>query len=187
MLVARLLGQAEFALGSTMAVRREALARIGGFETIAPYVADDYQLGRHIRSLGYRIEFAPAVVETDLGAASGDTPGAINCAGARTIRVSGPAGYYGYIVTHATFWALVACAAGEWWAAALALTLRMVAGVLVGASVLHDRAIWKRFWLIPLRDLFGFAVWAAGAFGHRVQWRDKNLRLDRDGVIRREG
>src|SRR5260370_1910018 len=67
-LVARLLGVAEFALGSTMVFRAEALRRIGGFAAIANYLADDYQLGRHIAQLGYRIEFAPVVVETHLRA-----------------------------------------------------------------------------------------------------------------------
>ena len=67
-LVARLLGVAEFALGSTMVFRAAALEKIGGFAAIANYLADDYQLGRHIAQLGYRIEFAPVVVETHLGA-----------------------------------------------------------------------------------------------------------------------
>jgi ceramide glucosyltransferase len=183
-LVARLLGQAEFALGSTMVFRAGSLRRIGGFETIAKYVADDYQLGLHIRRLGYRIEFAPVVVETDLGAASWAHTWRHQLRWSRTIRVSRPAGYYGYVVTHATLWALVAFAAQEWWAGAIALAIRMIAGVLVGTAILQDRAVLARFWLIPLRDLFGFAVWAAGAFGNRVQWRDRSLLLGTGGVIR---
>jgi ceramide glucosyltransferase len=183
-LVARLLGQAEFALGSTMVFRADSLRRIGGFETIAKYVADDYQLGLNIRQLGYRIEFAPTVVETDLGAASWVHTWRHQLRWSRTIRVSRPAGYYGYVVTHATLWALVAFAAQEWWAGAIALAIRMIAGVLVGTAILQDRAVLARFWLIPLRDLFGFAVWAAGAFGNRVQWRDRSLLLGPGGVIR---
>ena len=182
-LVARLLGQAEFALGSTMVFRAETLRRIGGFETIAGFLADDYQLGRRISELGYRIEFAPVVVETDLGGESWAQTWRHQLRWARTIRVSRPAGYFGYVVTHATLWALVALAAGQWWAAAAALELRMVAGVVVGAGVLKDRRVAKDFWLMPLRDLFGFAVWLAGLFGHTVEWRDRQLRLEPDGKI----
>jgi ceramide glucosyltransferase len=185
-LVARLLGQAEFALGSTMVFRAEALRRMGGFETIAHYLADDYQLGRHISELGYRIEFAPVVVETDLGGESWAQTWRHQLRWARTIRVSRPAGYYGYVVTQATLWALVAFAAGQWWAGAAALGLRMVAGVMVGAGVLKDRHVAKDFWLMPLRDLFGFAVWLGGLFGHAVQWRDRELRLHSDGRIHAE-
>jgi ceramide glucosyltransferase len=182
-LVARLLGQAEFALGSTMVFRAETLGRIGGFASIAPYLADDYQLGCHIRKLGYRIEFAPFVVETDLGADSWAQTWRHQLRWSRTIRVSRPAGYYGYVVTQATVWALVAFAARQWWAGAIALAVRLFAGVLVGSAILEDRRVLARFWLIPLRDLFGFAVWVAGAFGNRVQWRDRSLRLQPGGLI----
>ena len=81
------------------------------------------------------------------------------------------------------FRSLVAFAAHQWWAGAIALAIRMIAGMLVGATILRDRGVLARFWLIPLRDLFGFAVWAAGAFGNRVQWRDRSLVLQPGGVI----
>jgi len=185
-LVARLLGQAEFALGSTMVFRAETLCQVGGFEAIADYLADDYQLGRHINELGYGIEFAPVVVETDLGGESWVQTWRHQLRWARTIRVSRPAGYFGYVVTHATLWALVAAAAGEWWAAAAALGLRLVAGLVVGAGVLKDPHVVADFWLIPLRDLFGFAVWMGGLFGRHVYWRDRELRLHHDGRINAE-
>ncbi|MGA3096368.1 MAG: bacteriohopanetetrol glucosamine biosynthesis glycosyltransferase HpnI [Bryobacteraceae bacterium] len=180
-LVARLLGQAEFALGSTMAFRAETLRAVGGFEAIAEYLADDYQLGRRISAAGGRIVFAPVVVETDLGAESWRQTWRHQVRWARTIRVSRPGGYFGYAVTHATVWAGVACAAGQWWCAAAALALRLTAGALAGA-VLQDRYR-AGFWLMPLRDLFGFAVWIAGATGNTVHWRDRNLKLLSNGRI----
>lgn len=185
-LVARLLGVVDFALGSTMVFRADALREFGGFSTIAGFLADDYQLGHHIAELGYRIEFAPVVVETDLGGESWEQTWRHQLRWSRTIRVSRPAGYYGYVVTHATLWALVAFAAHQWWAGITALTVRMIAGTLVGIAVLKDRHVGTDFWLIPLRDLFGFAVWLCGVFGHHVDWRDRRLRLEADGRISTE-
>lgn len=185
-LVARLLGVVEFALGSTMAFRAETLREIGGFERIAGYLADDYQLGRHIHERGYRIEFAPVVVETDLGGQSWAQTWRHQLRWSRTNRVSHPGGYYGYGITHATLWALVALAAGQWWAAALALGLRMAAGVMIGWGVLKDRGAARDFWLIPLRDLAGFAVWLGGISGTRVDWRGQKLRLQSDGRIHKQ-
>jgi ceramide glucosyltransferase len=182
-LVARLLGVAEFALGSTMVFRAETLRRIGGFAAIANYLADDYQLGRRIAQLGLRIEFAGVVVETDLGAGSWTQVWRHQLRWSRTIRVSRSLGYYGYVVTHATLWGLVALGAHQWQAGVLALGVRIVAGVWVGAGILGDRKVRRDFWLIPLRDLFGFAVWAAGIFGDTVQWRDRQLKLRPDGRI----
>ena len=182
-LVARLLNVAEFALGSTMVFRASSLQRIGGFAAIANYVADDYQLGRRISELGLRIEFAPVVVETDLGGESWGSTWRHQLRWSRTIRVSRSSGYYGYVVTHATLWGIVALCAHQWWAGAAALGLRMIAGVWVGSAILHDRKTARDFWLIPLRDLFGFAVWVGGLYGDKVQWRDRTLKLHPDGRI----
>jgi len=182
-LVARLLGVAEFALGSTMVFRAEALRRIGGFPAIANFIADDYQLGLRIAKLGYRIEFAPIVVETDLGAGSWGETWRHQLRWSRTIRVSRPSGYYGYVVTHATLWSLVALAAGEWPVAAAVMATRVCAGIWIGAGILRDPKVLRDFWMIPFRDLFGFAVWAGGVFGDTVQWRDRALKLRPDGRI----
>jgi ceramide glucosyltransferase len=182
-LVARLLGVAEFALGSTMVFRAAELERIGGFAAIGNYLADDYQLGSHIAQLGYRIEFAPVVVETHLGGGSWVQVWRHQLRWSRTIRVSRPSGYYGYVVTHATLWGLVALFEHQWLAGLMALTVRVLAGVWVGAGILGDRKVLRDFWLIPLRDLFGFAVWVAGIFGDTVQWRDRQLKLRPDGRI----
>jgi ceramide glucosyltransferase len=182
-LVARLLGVAEFALGSTMVFRAAELRAVGGFEAIACFLADDYQLGLKINRLGYRIEFAPVVVETHLGAGSWAETWRHQLRWSRTIRVSRPGGYYGYVVTHATLWSLVAFAAGQWRAGVAALGLRMAAGAMVAGPVLGYRRIAKDWWMIPLRDLFGFAVWVGGAFGSVVVWRGQKLRLLAGGRI----
>src|SRR5439155_14575100 len=61
-LVARLVAVDEFAFGSTLAFRRADLERIGGFEAIAPYIADDYQLGHKLHALGLKCTLADIVV-----------------------------------------------------------------------------------------------------------------------------
>jgi ceramide glucosyltransferase len=183
-LVARLIGQSGFALGSTMLFRADEIRRIGGFEAVEDYIADDYQLGARIAALGYKVALAKPVVETDLG---GETWGEVwrhQLRWSRTIRVSRPGGYFGYVVTLATLWSLVALATGSWRVAASAIAIRMVAGVLTSFAVLGERQILSDFWLIPARDVWGFAVWVCGLFGNTVQWRDKTLLLSRDGKIR---
>jgi ceramide glucosyltransferase len=184
-LVARMLGSVEFALGSTMLLRAEDLRRIGGFAAIGDYLADDYQLGRAIRSLGLRVIFAPAIVETHLGGATWGEVWRHQLRWSRAIRVSRPGGYYGYLVTHATFWSLIAIAAGAWPIGLAALAIRMLAGIWVGWGVLRDSAALRRAWWIPFRDLGGFAIWLCGLFGNTVEWRGARMRLSPDGKIRR--
>ena len=181
-LVARAIGVAEFALGSTMALRAADLERIGGFEAIGDYLADDYQLGRFITKLGYRIALAEPVVETHLPFESWGASWRHQVRWSRTIRLSRPAGYYGYVITNASVWALVAAITGAWPAAAASLALRMLAGV-AAALVLRDSSAARLWFLIPFRDLWGFAVWLAGLAGWTVEWRGLKLRLDREGRI----
>jgi ceramide glucosyltransferase len=186
-LVARLLGNVEFALGSTMVFRAEVLRSFGGFRVLEDYLADDYHLGSQIHERGNRIELAPVVVATDLGAGSWRETWRHQLRWSRTIRVSRPAGYYGYGVTHAVIWAALAAVLGYWRIAAATMAIRIMAGVVVGFFVLRDRRVLLDFWWIPLRDLFGFAVWVGGGFGQEVHWRDRRLRLWSDGRISEEG
>ena len=184
-LVARAIGVAEFALGSTMALRAADLARIGGFEAVGDYLADDYQLGRRIAEVGSHIVLARAVVETRL---TGETWGDIwrhQLRWARTIRVSRPGGYFGYAITNASVWAALAAAAGAWPVAVACLAIRMLAGAVTGIAVLGDEDMAKLWFLMPLRDLWGFAVWLAGTAGETVAWQGEKLRLDKEGRILR--
>ena len=46
-----------------------------------------------------------------------------------------------------------------------------------------SKDVLKLFLWIPLRDLFGVAVWVVALFGNTVMWRGRKLRLDREGRI----
>ena len=168
-----------------MALRTERLSEIGGFKAIEDYLADDYQLGNRIARAGYLVKFAPTIVETSLGAGSWGEIWRHQLRWSRTVRVSQPAGYLGYAVTHATLWSLLAAATGAWALGLACLGIRLLAGVAVGTRVLNDPAVLRRWYLIPARDLFGFATWLAGLAGTTVVWRGQKLRLSRDGKIRR--
>ena len=181
-LVARLVGVDEFAMGSTLAFRRADLERIGGFAAIADYLADDYQLGHRIHSLGLKCVLSDVVVETHLGGGWRQI-WAHQVRWARTIRVTRFSGYLGLPVTNATLWAVMAAACGRWDLAAVLLAVRMAMAFAAGWFVIRSRDVPRLWWLIPARDLFGFAVWLAGLFGSSVMWRGEQLRLDRQGRI----
>lgn len=181
-LVARLLGVADFAMGSTMTFRRAELERIGGFGAVADYLADDFQLGQRIHALGLKCILSRAIVTTHLGGRWPDV-WRHQLRWARTIRVSKPWGYIGLPMTFATLWAAVAALSGSYGWAAGVLAARMAMAALAGGWVLRSRDAMRLWLLVPLRDLFGAAVWAAGLFGRTVVWRGRRLRLDREGRI----
>src|SRR5262249_23361317 len=61
-------GGIHFALGSTLAMTREALEAIGGLRPVVDYLADDFELGCRIAKAGYEVVLADIVVETHLPA-----------------------------------------------------------------------------------------------------------------------
>jgi ceramide glucosyltransferase len=181
-LVARMVGVDEFAMGSTLAFRRADLERIGGFEAIGDYLADDYQLGARLHALGLKCVLSDVIVSTHLGGSWADV-WRHQVRWARTIRVSKFSGYLGLPVTFATFWSGVAVATGMWEMAAGLLAVRMAMALTAGWGVLGSRDAGLLWWLVPARDLFGAAVWFTGLFGNTVEWRGRRLRLDPKGRI----
>ena len=183
MIVARALGVKDFASGATMAFRRTELDRIGGFEAIADYLADDYQLGHRIHGLGLKCVLSDAIVATHLGGGWRDV-WRHQVRWARTVRVSKFWGYVGLPLAFATVWALALAAAGHWvWAWAL-LGVRMAMATAAGWYVLRSPDVLRMWVLIPFRDLLTALAWAAGLFGKSVVWRGQRLKLDGEGRIR---
>ncbi|MCS7314742.1 MAG: bacteriohopanetetrol glucosamine biosynthesis glycosyltransferase HpnI [Bryobacterales bacterium] len=183
-LVAPRLGVSEFALGATMAFRATDLARAGGFEAIADYLADDYQLGRRMRALGLRVTMAPLVVVTFLPNKGWRQAWQHQVRWARTVRACRRGGYLGMPVTWATLW-VAALAACGWSLAALGLlALRLMTAFTVASRVLRMPLGVPDLVLVPLRDLWGVAIWIAGLTGRRVTWRGRSLKIAPDGRIR---
>ncbi|HKD07415.1 MAG TPA: bacteriohopanetetrol glucosamine biosynthesis glycosyltransferase HpnI [Bryobacteraceae bacterium] len=180
-LVARLLSSSGFALGATMAFRKRELEAIGGFEAIREFLADDYQLGARISRLGKNVILSDTVVETNLGAGSWADVWKHQVRWSRTLRVSRPGGYFGYGVTQTTFWCLIAALVGHPGVAIAGLIVRLAAAYFALRAIDPRRTL--AFIAVPLRDLFGFAVWCAGLAGTEVEWRGIRFRLSPDGRI----
>jgi ceramide glucosyltransferase len=182
-MLAPFVGVDEFALGSTLAFRRSDLERIGGFEAVADYLADDYQIGHRIHGLGLKCVLSEVIVETHLSGGSWKTVWDHQLRWARTIRVSRFGGYIGLPVTFATLWALAALLTGHPWVALGIQAMRMVMAMVAGGWVFGSKDATRLAWLIPFRDLFGAAVWAVGLFGNSVVWAGRRLSLDSEGRI----
>ena len=182
-LVAPFVGIDEFALGSTLAVRRVDLDRIGGFQAIAEYIADDYQLGHKIHALGLKCYLAESVVETHLGAATFLDAWQHQVRWARTIRACRGGGYMGLPVTFATVWVLVGLGAGLIVPALAVLAARMLLALVSSLFVLRAKSDRWMLLFVPLRDLWSAAVWVAGLMDRKVYWRDFTMELAPDGKI----
>jgi ceramide glucosyltransferase len=171
-----------FGLGSTLAFRRHELEKIDGFEAIADYLADDYELGRRISDSGLRVELSRAVVETHLPAYDFRAFAEHQARWMRTIRASRPAGYAGLALTFTLPWALATFALkpGGWSGSLLAAAVlaRIAMAIISAGVVLRDTEMLRSIWLLPIRDLLTVAFWFVGLFGRKIVWRGQSFRLD---------
>lgn len=182
-LVAPWVGVREFGFGSTLCFRRADLEAIGGFAAFDDFIADDYQLASRIVSLGKRAAFADISVLTYLADPDWRSVWRHQLRWARTIRYSRPGGFAGMPVTHAGVWALANLAAGNVGAAAALWLARSAMGAFAGFAVVGHWPALLAAPLIPLWDLFAFAVWAAAWCGNTAWWRGHRIRLGAKGRI----
>jgi len=177
-----------FALGASMAVRRQALASIGGFAALADYLADDYQLGNQVHRAGWRIALDGCFVESMIRAESLKTVLARQLRWARTMRVSRPGGYLASGITLPFPAAVLALFAAPslttgLTAVGLLYAVRLTVTTLFSRQLVQDALLPRWLWLIPLRDLLAFSSWALSFLGNRVEWRGARFRLAPGGKI----
>ena len=189
-LVARSIeGGLRFALGSTMAFRRQDLEAIGGFESFVDYLADDYELGKRIAGLGRKVRVSDVVVETFLSSYTVREFFDHQLRWARGVRGARPGGYAGLLFTFGWLWALLALFAsgGAMWAwsvFAAAVVLRFLVAWIVGVDALADRQVPRFSLLIPLRDLVGVLVWVLSFASNTVTWRGDRFQVKNGKLTR---
>lgn len=167
-------GSTRFAFGSTIALRRDALRTIGGFEALRDTLADDFWLGELTRRAGLRTVLSEVVVGTDVGESSLAELWTHELRWLRTIRSIAPAGFAMTFVCFTTPLLLIGLGMAPGW---VTMSLALLSG---GARVLlhflqrhtSDEAFaWHEVLLIPLRDTLLLLEWAAALAGWQVRWR----------------
>ena len=194
-LVARKLeGKVQFAFGWTMATTKKCLAEIGGWEAMANYHSDDFELGNRLARQGYRVELMRQPVGMAFPKESfkefllHEMRWSI---GLRNVR---PWGYLGMVFTHGLPWAVLASvvAGAAGWSAIAAfyllsyLMLRLGLTWAAGVWGLGDRWIAARLWLVPLRDAISSVVWLAGFFSNKITWRGIEYRIKKGLLVSQE-
>ncbi len=176
--------------GSTIAFRREALVEIGGFVRVADCLADDYALGAALRARGYEIAVSPVTIGHMCADMSARELWQHELRWARTIRSLDPAGYAGSVVTHPFPLALIAALAGVASGSIGPVAAFGLCAIALGCRLALLRKVEAAFklsphsyWLVPLRDVLSFALFAASFFGQSARWRGRRYRFVAGGTL----
>ncbi len=183
-LVNRFVGASQHCLGPTNAFRASVLAGIGGFEALAPHLADDFMLGNFIAARGLSVVISQYVVRTMVSDSSLPALWNHELRWHRTIRGVQPAGYAGMFLTYPLPLALLAFLLApnpRRAATLLAAVLARIALQRISARALGVAS--APAWLALPRDLFGLSVWICGLAGKAVRWRGAELHIETGDVL----
>jgi len=182
-LVARMLDGMKFALGPTIAARRETLREIGGFDAVKDYLAEDFVMGKLAVERGWGVILSSYVIEHRIGSQRFAANARHRLRWNRSTRRSRPWGYVGQLFTNPLPLAFLLWAARPaWWpVAAVAAGFRAAVAVAAAGAVLRDPLVARLWFLVPLQDAASFLFWLGGFFGNTILWRGRRYYLRPDG------
>ena len=176
--LAHAFGSTRFAFGSTIALRRDTLDAIGGFEALKDTLADDFWLGEHSRQHGLRTVLSDVVVGTDVSETTFSSLWAHELRWLRTIRAISPTGFVFSFICFT--WPLLVLAL------LMSPTTSCLIVAFLGGMARSWRYLvswrstarpyrWQDLWLTPFRDALLLLEWMGALVHWRVQWRGQEL------------
>ena len=169
--------------GSTIAISRSLLSRIGGLAAFADQLADDYEIGRAVRNAGHEVAIPAVTVGHACFHERLRGLFAHELRAARTVRGIAPIGYAGAFVTHPFPLALAGALLGANYALVVAAAALVCRAALCASAERAFRLPHQPYWLIPSRDLLSFGVYIWSFFSMRVLWRGSRYRVAADGSL----
>ena len=189
-LVADMLEGTKFALGATMAVRRESFQKVGGFAELGQFYADDFVLGNRLAASGTGVLLATHVIRLMVQ----DSPFWLSFRNQlrwmQSTRRSRPWGHLGSGLTFAVpygllgmLWGLVngRPGLGLLWLLGTVLNRWVQAATIL--QVLGERRWRWPMVIYALRDLLGGLLWASSYLGENFYYRGKVYKLKQGGVV----
>ena len=178
-------GLARPCMGSTIALRRETLDRIGGFARFADVLADDYAIGEAIHALGLKVVVPPMLVAHGSAERSVAELWRHELRWSATVRGVVPGAFVGSVTGMPFPLALLGTALAPAHATGAILALFVLAArtLMVHAVDRQAGARTSPLWLLPVRDCLTLAIFVATFFTRSVDWRGQRLRMGADGRI----
>ncbi len=185
---AYLSGASGFCLGSSVALRRDSLEEIGGFEALADYLAEDYEMGRRILSSGKKMVLVPYFVDLTVDLKDLSQWWDHQVSWDQKTKAARPLGFLSSIVTRSIPFALLFAALriGDTVGLAVlggALALRLATAAVLMKWGLRDGEGLKSLVLLPLRDIACLGSWVLGFIKKTVTWRGSEMTLTWNGRI----
>lgn len=189
-LVADMLEGTKFALGATMAVRKQSFKDVGGFAELGQFYADDFELGNRLAKQGTGVKMATHIIKLMVQ----DQPFWLSFRNQmrwmQSTRRSRPWGHLGSGLTFAMPFGMLGLAwgiaagrpvLGLVWLVGMVANRWLQAGMILG--VMGDPDWLRNVFIYPLRDLLGSLLWVGSYGGDKFYYRGKIYTLKEGGRV----
>lgn len=187
-LVGDMLGSGAGCFGATLALTRDTLNTMGGFEVIADELADDHAMGQAVKKIGKKVILSSRIVDTIVYEQDLRDLIAHQLRWMRTVRFITPSGYAGSIVTHVVALATLALLlrfASHMDAPMLLFWTVMVCARMGTALFIQKKLALPRLkpLLLMLHDLLSFVLFISSFMSRSVEWRQSTFTIDKNRKI----
>lgn len=178
-MMSRFLGRQD-CLGATMALKRQTLKKIGGFEALVHHIADDAVLGQMVREHGGDITLAQTICKTTITEENLKELLSHELRWGRTIRSVEPLGYTLSSLQFPLFWASLSVifnprAKGGWAIFLLSWVIRAITTRQIAYLTQSPLPAMTPYLIV--RDWLSIAVMIGSSRGSRVSWRGRTVHI----------
>ena len=185
---AHVTGASKFCLGSSLAITRKSLEKIGGLEAFAHYLPEDYEIGRRVWASGQRVSLVHYFVDIVINLKSFSEWWLHQCYWDQMTRAARPVGFFATFLTRSVPFALffVVLRLGDslgWAVLGIALGIRLATAVAIMGWGTGDREGARSVLFLLLRDVIAFMSWFLAFVKETVIWRGTGFTLMRKGQV----
>jgi ceramide glucosyltransferase len=184
---AHVTGASGFCLGPSLALRRSTLELIGGLESLADYLVEDYELGRRILAKGYKMALVAHLVDLVVDLKRPSDWWRHQLYWDQNTWAARPVSFIATLLTRGIAFALLYAAARLFNPLGLLVLIGTIA-LRVGTAaymlrLLQGQTRVRELALLPLRDLAGLLSWITAIGKRSFVWRGHEFRLTPEGRI----
>jgi ceramide glucosyltransferase len=181
-------GAAKPCLGASIALRRSTLEDIGGLESLADYLVEDYELGCRIVNSGRKLSILPYFVDTILDLKTPREWWDHQVYWDQNHRSARPYAYFSAIIVRAVPFALLYALLRLFDSTGLlvlaaTVALRLTVSALILGVGLRDREGLRYVPLLPIRDLIALWSFILAYTKRTTVWRGTRFTLTKDGRL----
>ena len=176
-----------FCLGASIALKRQTLESIGGFEELADYLVEDYELGKRIIASGHKGTLVNHSVDLIIDLKSPLNWWQHQLYWDQNTWAAQPIGFFLTILTKGVPFSLLYAMVSLFDLVSLLIVFVMVATRLMTAGIIlqytQGQYNVRDLLLLPIRDIASLFSWCAAICKRKFIWRGHEFSLTRDGRI----